>query len=405
MAADDSATMHSTADNATAKKPITIQVTLRVHRYTPSMETTDHRARTSSPFAKSSSPFEASSSSPFGGPSPRVRARRMSGKRWIEEYTIEAQPEETILECLLTVKRTKDPTLAFRYACGHGMCGSDAVSVNGTPTLLCTATVGDWIRPSSKTADARTDGAAPNSYAADFAQSTPSTPSTPSGASENTAHARFRRTKQSPIGSSEYGSSVSAMVTGDHAPASSAAASPDLPQGHADDAQARADTHTGVVHEGVIELAALPGFPVERDLMVNMESMFSQIEQLDTHLRHDGIPATTNDSHTEVHEYLQTPEELQRYELLSDCIACGVCESSCPVYAGGEAFVGPAALVMASRFINDSRDTAAAERLEAVDTEDGILACQSVRACSRQCPRGIDVGEEMWQLTTKVNQR
>ena len=48
-----------------------------------------------------------------------------------------------MLDCLLKIKRTVDPTLAFRYSCGHGMCGSDAVAINGTPTLLCTATVGD----------------------------------------------------------------------------------------------------------------------------------------------------------------------------------------------------------------------------------------------------------------------
>ena len=60
---------------------------------------------------------------------------------------------------------------------------------------------------------------------------------------------------------------------------------------------------------------------------------------------------------------------------------------------------------MASRFLNDSRDNAAQQRLDAIDTADGIAACQSVRACGRQCPRGIDVGEEMWQLTTAVRER
>lgn len=104
-------------------------------------------------------------------------------------------------------------------------------------------------------------------------------------------------------------------------------------------------------------------------------------------------------------EYLQNPEQLAKYEMLSNCIACGVCEGSCPVYAGGDAFIGPAALIAASRFVNDSRDTATAARLEAIDTADGVAACQSVRACSRQCPRGIDVGEEMWQIVARVKER
>ena len=104
-------------------------------------------------------------------------------------------------------------------------------------------------------------------------------------------------------------------------------------------------------------------------------------------------------------EYLQNPEQLAKYELLSNCIACGVCEGACPVYAGGDAFIGPAALIWASRFVNDSRDTKAMERMDAIDTADGVAACQSVRACSRHCPRGIDVGEEMWQIVAKVRER
>lgn len=104
-------------------------------------------------------------------------------------------------------------------------------------------------------------------------------------------------------------------------------------------------------------------------------------------------------------EYLQNPEQLARYERLTNCIACGVCEGSCPVFAGGDAFIGPAALIWSSRFINDSRDVKAAERMDTIDTADGVAACQSVRACSRQCPRGIDVGEEMWQIVAKVRER
>lgn len=48
---------------------------------------------------------------------------------------------------------------------------------------------------------------------------------------------------------------------------------------------------------------------------------------------------------------------------------------------------------------------ATAQRLEAIDSADGIQACQSVRACSRECPVGIDVGEEIWQLIAKVKER
>ncbi|WP_288271951.1 succinate dehydrogenase/fumarate reductase iron-sulfur subunit [uncultured Bifidobacterium sp.] len=295
-------------------------VTLRVHRFTPRAER--NRSRSGSPFAKQSSPFGSSS------------ARRPRGKQWVQDYELSVLPDTTILDCLLTIKRTQDPSLAFRYSCGHGMCGSDAVAVNGTPTLLCTAKVKDWATPDRQTA-IDDDG--------------------------------FRKT------------------------ASADDASPAPVQGGNS--------------LGVIELAALPGFPVQRDLIADIDPMLEQIKRLKPYLQASGKLATTKDGNVDVFEYLQQPEQLATYEALSNCIACGVCEGSCPVFAGGEAFIGPAALITASRFINDSRDTAADARMDAIDTADGIAACQSVRACSRQCPRGIDVGEEIWQLIAKVKER
>ena len=148
-----------------------------------------------------------------------------------------------------------------------------------------------------------------------------------------------------------------------------------------------------------------PGFPPQRDLIADIDPMLNQIRKLTPYLQADGVLATTAEGKVDVFEYLQNPEQLAKYELLSNCIACGVCEGACPVYAGGDAFIGPAALIWASRFVNDSRDTKAMERMDAIDTADGVAACQSVRACSRHCPRGIDVGEEMWQIVAKVRER
>ena len=128
-------------------------VTLRVHRFTPRAERERDRARAGSPFARKSSPF--------GGDSARRRPR---GKQWVQEYTIAARPEDTVLDCLLTIKRTVDPTLAFRYSCGHGMCGSDAVAINGAPTLLCTATVADWAKPEASATDDRTGPSASSNW-------------------------------------------------------------------------------------------------------------------------------------------------------------------------------------------------------------------------------------------------
>ena len=77
-------------------------VTLQVHRFTSRPERAE-RARGGSPFAKKSSPF--------GGGSDSAARRRPRGKQWVQEYTIPARPSDTVLDCLLTIKRTVDPTL------------------------------------------------------------------------------------------------------------------------------------------------------------------------------------------------------------------------------------------------------------------------------------------------------
>lgn len=306
-------------------------VTLQVHRFTPRAERAE-RARGGSPFARKSSPF--------GGGSDSAARRRPRGKQWVQEYTIPARPEDTVLDCLLAIKRTVDPTLAFRYSCGHGMCGSDAVSINGTPTLLCTASIRDWAKQPGTLPQVDDEG--------------------------------FRH-----IG--------------------------DETADDATDIKAGDSTNDGSL--GVIELAPLPGFPPQRDLIADIDPMLNQIRKLTPYLEADGVLATTSEGKVDVFEYLQHPDQLAKYEMLSNCIACGVCEGSCPVFAGGDAFIGPAALIWSSRFINDSRDNKAMDRMDAIDTADGVAACQSVRACSRHCPRGIDVGEEMWQIVAKVRER
>ena len=92
------------------------------------------RRHRESPFAKKrkSNPFQAQNSGD-------LQAKPLSGKHWIQDYTIRARKNDTILDCLLKIKRTIDPTLAFRYSCGHGVCGSDAANVNGMPCLLYTS--------------------------------------------------------------------------------------------------------------------------------------------------------------------------------------------------------------------------------------------------------------------------
>lgn len=309
------------------------------------------RRHRESPFAKKrkSSPFQAQNSGD-------LQAKPLRGKHWIQDYTIRARKNDTILDCLLKIKRTLDPTLAFRYSCGHGVCGSDAANVNGMPTLLCTATIAQNARQNTQTQGVRSSGFRKTGSVKSQASATLATTST----AEN--HNLQSQSKET----------LSLIQNGSF---------------------------------GIIEVAPLSGFAVQRDLICDLSPMIAQLKRLEPYLQAQNVQTRNSSGKLAIIEFLQHPEQLAKFELLSNCIMCGVCEGICPVYAGGEAFIGPAALINAARFINDSRDNATNRRLDLADSSDGISACQSVRACSRQCPRGIDVGEEIWQLTTLINER
>src|SRR3989337_2039287 len=61
----------------------------------------------------------------------------------LETYAVEAEPSEQVLDLLARVKAYHDGSLAYRRSCGHGVCGSDAVRINGFNRLACKVLVQD----------------------------------------------------------------------------------------------------------------------------------------------------------------------------------------------------------------------------------------------------------------------
>ena len=53
------------------------------------------------------------------------------------EFDVPRQPSQTVLDVVTYIQRALDPTLAYRYACRVGMCGSCAMTVNGVPRWTC----------------------------------------------------------------------------------------------------------------------------------------------------------------------------------------------------------------------------------------------------------------------------
>ena len=66
-----------------------------------------------------------------------VKVWRGAAEGNFREYVVPRHPSQTVLDVVTHIQRALDPTLAYRYACRVGMCGSCAMSVNGVPRWTC----------------------------------------------------------------------------------------------------------------------------------------------------------------------------------------------------------------------------------------------------------------------------
>jgi len=135
-----------------------------------------------------------------------------------------------------------------------------------------------------------------------------------------------------------------------------------------------------------ITVEPLEHYPLVRDLVTSFEDFFDKHKSVSPFLlRKDLHEQSTSNS-----EFAQKPRELDDFLQFSYCIKCGLCNAACPTMANDHAFVGPQALGQAYRYIADSRDEGAIERLKAVDDEHGIWRCHFAGSCSFVCPKGVD---------------
>ena len=135
---------------------------------------------------------------------------------------------------------------------------------------------------------------------------------------------------------------------------------------------------------GKLRIEALAHFPIERDLVVAFDDFVAKLESVKPYI----IPREPRQ--LDEGEYLQTPAQLAQYEQFSSCINCLLCYAACPQYGMNPSFTGPAALSLLHRYNADSRDGGKAERMELVNSEDGVWTCTLVGYCSEVCPKGVD---------------
>jgi|Deesub1362B_J571_1020462.scaffolds.fasta_scaffold00236_40 succinate dehydrogenase / fumarate reductase iron-sulfur subunit len=66
----------------------------------------------------------------------RFNPEKDTESHW-EEYTVEMESMERVLDGLIRIKETQDGSLTFRRSCAHGICGSCAMKINGKNALAC----------------------------------------------------------------------------------------------------------------------------------------------------------------------------------------------------------------------------------------------------------------------------
>jgi fumarate reductase iron-sulfur subunit len=138
-------------------------------------------------------------------------------------------------------------------------------------------------------------------------------------------------------------------------------------------------------YDGPIRVAPLSNLPIVRDLVVEITSFVEKLKSVKPWI----IRKLEKDP--EYGEYLQLPEQLERFKQYTMCINCTLCYAACPVLAHEPDFLGPAAIALAHRYNEDSRDEGEAERFDVLAAGgSGVWSCSYANECSEVCPKHVD---------------
>ena len=140
-------------------------------------------------------------------------------------------------------------------------------------------------------------------------------------------------------------------------------------------------THVEPLKKPVV-IQPLPALPLIKDLVTNMDNFLDKYFMVKPYLI-TKTPLPDN-------EMLQSPEDRKKLDGLYECILCASCSSSCPSFWADPEYLGPSALLNVWRFIVDSRDEGADERLEMLNHRHGVWRCHTILNCIEACPKGLN---------------
>jgi succinate dehydrogenase / fumarate reductase iron-sulfur subunit len=209
----------------------------------------------------------------------------------MEEYALDGVlPTDRVLDLLNRVKWEQDGSLTYRRSCAHGICGSDAMVINGKNRLACKILAKD----------------------------------------------------------------LPAKIT----------------------------------------VEPLKGLPTKKDLVADMDPFFASYEAV--------MPYQVTKHEPHGKERIQSEHDQQKIDDQAKCIMCAICTTSCPSFWSNDQYVGPAAIVQASRFLFDTRDDGNDERLKVLNEYTGVWRCRTIFNCVEACPQGIDIAKHIGNVKKAI---
>jgi succinate dehydrogenase / fumarate reductase iron-sulfur subunit len=147
--------------------------------------------------------------------------------------------------------------------------------------------------------------------------------------------------------------------------------------------------------EQPVRIEPLPHQDVVKDLVVDMQHFYDQMEAVEPYFQSEETPDAS-----ELEEQRQSPENREKIKMSTRCIWCGACMSSCNIAAGDNEYLGPAAINKAYKFAMDDREEADLKqhRLNILEQEHGVWRCQTQFSCTNVCPKDIPLTEHIQEL-------
>ena len=150
--------------------------------------------------------------------------------------------------------------------------------------------------------------------------------------------------------------------------------------------------------EEKITIYPLPHMPILKDLIPDMKNFYKQYKEIQPWLKNKKFK-----KNNEI-ENLQTIKDRKKLDGMYEYILCACCSTSCPSYWwNSDEYLGPAVLMQAYRWIEDSRDDATVERIKYVDDAMKLYRCKSIMNCSNTCPKGLNPGKAIGELKKKIH--